>query len=128
MLVAPDAERIKNLRFNGEPVTDEQIFLVATNNYRASGGGNFPGLGPDVIVIDAPDENRQVLANYIAGQDSVDPQADGNWSFAPIASDVIVEFETSPDAAALAEAFPRLVPTDAINPAGYQVYHYDFSP
>lgn len=127
MLVAPDAERIKDLRFNGEPVTDEQIFLVATNNYRASGGGNFPGLGPDVIVIDAPDENRQVLANYIAGQDSVDPQADGNWSFAPIASDVIVEFETSPGAAALAAEFPRLTP-GAENAAGYQVYRYDFSP
>jgi 2',3'-cyclic-nucleotide 2'-phosphodiesterase/3'-nucleotidase len=129
-LVAPDAHRIVNLmlKLDDTPVTDEQIFLVATNNYRASGGGNFPGLGPDVIVIDAPDENRQVLANYIADQESVNPQADGNWSFAPIASDVTVEFETSPDAAALAEAFPRLEPTAVINPAGYQVYHYDFSP
>jgi 2',3'-cyclic-nucleotide 2'-phosphodiesterase / 3'-nucleotidase len=127
-LVAPDAHRIVNLRYNDVPVTDDQIFLVATNNYRAGGGGNFPGLGPDKIVIDAPDENRQVLANYIAGQETVNPSADNNWSFVPINGTVIVTFETSPAAAELAGAFPRLVNTGDISAAGYAVYHYDFAP
>jgi 2',3'-cyclic-nucleotide 2'-phosphodiesterase/3'-nucleotidase len=127
-LVAPDAHRIVDLRYGGQPVMDDQIFLVATNNYRAGGGGNFPGLGPDKIVIDAPDENRQVLANYIAGQDVVDPTSDGNWSFAPINATVVVTFETSPAAEAFAAPFPRLQPTDQTTDAGYQVYHYDFSP
>jgi 2',3'-cyclic-nucleotide 2'-phosphodiesterase/3'-nucleotidase len=126
-LVAPDAHRIVDLRYDGAPVTDDQVFLVATNNYRAGGGGNFPGLGPDKIVIDAPDENRQVLANYIAGQETVDPAADGNWSFVPINGTVNVTFETSPAAAAFAGPFPRLIDTGATN-GGYAVYRYDFAP
>ena len=39
----PDAHRITNLKFNGEPVADDMEFIIATNNYRASGGGSFPG-------------------------------------------------------------------------------------
>jgi 2',3'-cyclic-nucleotide 2'-phosphodiesterase/3'-nucleotidase len=127
-LAAPDAHRIVNLQYNGAPVTDDQIFLVATNNYRAGGGGNFPGLGPDKIEIDAPDENRQVLADYIQNQDVVNPSADNNWSFVPINGTVVVTFETSPAAAEFASEFPRLVSTGDRTEAGYDVYRYDFSP
>lgn len=77
------AERIVNLQFNGQAVSDEQEFIVATNNYRAN-GGVFPGTGSDHIVINSPDTNREVLANYIRDNSPVTPTADGNWSFAPI--------------------------------------------
>jgi 2',3'-cyclic-nucleotide 2'-phosphodiesterase/3'-nucleotidase len=118
--------RIVDLRHGGQPVTDDQIFLVATNNYRAGGGGNFPGLGPDKIVLDAPDENRQVLANYIAGQTEVNPTADGNWRLAPIDGAVNVVFPTSPAAAAFAPGFPWLTRSGQTED-GYDLYRYDLS-
>ncbi|HWN70807.1 MAG TPA: 2',3'-cyclic-nucleotide 2'-phosphodiesterase, partial [Haliangium sp.] len=70
----------------------------------------------------------QVLANYIAGQEAVNPSADDNWSFVPINGTVVVTFETSPAAEEFASAFPRLVDTGDLSEAGYAVYRYDFSP
>ncbi len=78
-LVAPDAHRIHDLRHNGQPVADSTVFAVVTNNYRASGGGSFPGLDGSNIILDAPDENREALLQYLQAQKQIDPAADGNW-------------------------------------------------
>ncbi|ACY14504.1 bifunctional 2',3'-cyclic-nucleotide 2'-phosphodiesterase/3'-nucleotidase [Haliangium ochraceum] len=130
-LVAPDAHRIVNLMFEGAPIAEDAEFLVATNNYRAGGGGNFPGLSGDKIVIDAPDENRQVLANYIADSDQIDPRADANWRFKPIEganANLTVTFETSPSARDFAAEFPLLERlSDTPNEDGYDVYRYQLA-
>ncbi len=96
-----DQHRIADVRFEGEPINLEQSFLVATNNYRAGGGGSFPALDGSTIVIDAPDKNRDVVANYLLSQETFNPSADGNWQFADW-GDAQVVFKTSPDAEALA--------------------------
>ncbi|WP_348980470.1 5'-nucleotidase C-terminal domain-containing protein [Polyangium sp. 15x6] len=57
--------RIKNLMFEGAPMDMGQEFIVATNNYRAGGGGNFPGLDGSKTIFAAPDTNREVLIAYI---------------------------------------------------------------
>ncbi len=100
-VVDAKAHRIKNLSWNSKPVKDDQIFLVATNNYRASGGGNFPGAKDSNIAFDSPDESRQILANYIAqvskDEGAVKPTADNNWRLAPIKTDtrLNIVFETA---------------------------------
>ncbi|MEO0693174.1 MAG: bifunctional 2',3'-cyclic-nucleotide 2'-phosphodiesterase/3'-nucleotidase, partial [Pseudomonadota bacterium] len=50
----PDARRIVDLMHDGQPVTDDMEFVIATNNYRASGGGSFPGANGETIILDAP--------------------------------------------------------------------------
>ncbi len=99
-LMNADSHRIVDLRFDGSPIDDTQMFVVATNNYRAGGGGGFPGLDGSNIIIEAPDTNRDVLADYIFELKTFDPSADGNWSFAPIPTDVLVTFSSSSRAAA----------------------------
>lgn len=90
-LESATANRVRNLRFQGEPIDRKARFLVVTNNYRAFGGGNFPGLSAAKVVLDAPDENRQVLIQYLGLVDAltpgrlVDPSADGNWRILPVA-------------------------------------------
>ena len=84
------ANRVKNLRFDGAPIKADAKFMVATNNYRAFGGGNFPGLGAEKVVFDAPEENRQALVQYLTLVEAltpgkaVNPSADGNWRILPV--------------------------------------------
>ncbi|NOU99812.1 bifunctional 2',3'-cyclic-nucleotide 2'-phosphodiesterase/3'-nucleotidase [Paenibacillus planticolens] len=103
-----DASRIQNLSYNGKPVDPKQKFIVATNNYRASGGGNFDGANGKTIVISSPDENRQIVIDYIRDHGTVNPSADNNWSLAPINGKATVTFESSPKAIPFAEQLGNL--------------------
>jgi len=98
VLVNPDAQRIVELSYAGEPIDPAQRFAIVTNNYRAGGGGNFPGLDGSATIVEAPQTNRQVLVDYILASGTIDPAADGNWSFQPAGPDVIVTLESSPAA------------------------------
>jgi 2',3'-cyclic-nucleotide 2'-phosphodiesterase/3'-nucleotidase len=119
-LVAPEARRILDLRHGGNPVGEAQEFLVATNNYRASGGGNFPGTRT-TVVIEAPDLNRDIIMRYLVELKTVDPKADGNWRFAPLPAGVNVSFVTGPGAAPHLPATLKAVPAgDA--PEGFVKY------
>ena len=100
-LIAPDARRIRDLKFKGAPVDPNQSFLVVTNNYRASGGGGFPGCDGTSVVIEAPDANRDVLLNYVESKTEIRPKSNSAWRFAPWPSAVVATYLTSPAASKL---------------------------
>jgi 2',3'-cyclic-nucleotide 2'-phosphodiesterase/3'-nucleotidase len=89
-LANASANRVKNLKFDGKAIDRAAEFVVATNNYRAFGGGNFPDVKADKVIFDAPDENRQALVEYLQMSDAlspnkqVNPKADGNWRILPV--------------------------------------------
>ncbi|MCV2369060.1 bifunctional 2',3'-cyclic-nucleotide 2'-phosphodiesterase/3'-nucleotidase [Roseateles oligotrophus] len=76
--------RIVNMQYQGRPLDEQAQFLVVTNNYRAHGGGNFPGLNAGKIVVDAPDETRQALSQYLSQAGHFNPSADVNWRIRPV--------------------------------------------
>ena len=82
----PRGQRITELTFQGKPVDPAQPFIIATNNYRANGGGHFPGLDGNNIVLTAPDGTREILAKWLEtrqhiGAADLEP---ASWNFAPL--------------------------------------------
>ena len=83
----PQGERIFELEYQGQPVAPGQAFIVVTNNYRASGGGHFPGLDGSNIVVSAPDANRDVVIDWVRARKRLARAQDGAdrpWRFVPV--------------------------------------------
>jgi 2',3'-cyclic-nucleotide 2'-phosphodiesterase/3'-nucleotidase len=94
----PLGQRISDLRHQDQPVKDDQPFVVVTNNYRASGGGGFPGLDGTSIVISAPDMNRDVLIAYIKEARDLTRSRFGNdrsWHFVRVKTAGPVTFKSA---------------------------------
>lgn len=131
-LINPQASRIINLQYQGAVIGLSQEFLVISNNYRASGGGNFPAVNASRIVIDAPDENRQTVADYLIAETAkapasgFDPSADNNWSLAPLAGTSVQLLSSASDSAKNFAAEAGLV-FEGTNQDGFGIYRLELS-
>lgn len=105
-LLNEKANRILNLSYKGKPIDPAQKFVVASNNYRAS-SSKLANPDGKRIILASPDENRQVVINYIRSNGTINPAADGNWSLAPFGK-ADVTFATSPAAKEIAAKDSKL--------------------
>ncbi|WP_421223154.1 bifunctional 2',3'-cyclic-nucleotide 2'-phosphodiesterase/3'-nucleotidase [Aeromonas enteropelogenes] len=127
-----EGERIGKLTFNGKPVDPAQKFYVVTNNYRASGGGHFPGVDGGNIVHEDPFETREIVAQYLKSRSASQPQgfsplADNNWHMKALPAGVDVRLYSSPreEAKAVAGAdlaYQSTLPMDDEKHPGYAIY------
>ncbi|WP_446214409.1 bifunctional metallophosphatase/5'-nucleotidase [Micromonospora sp. IBSANI012] len=70
----PVGQRITRLVLPGTdtPVADTAQFVIAVNNYRRSGGGNFPGI-VKTQVYNEQQEIRQLLIDWAQAKKTIDP-------------------------------------------------------
>ncbi|GLQ86839.1 bifunctional 2',3'-cyclic-nucleotide 2'-phosphodiesterase/3'-nucleotidase [Dyella flagellata] len=102
----PAGQRIEKLNYQGKPVTASQTFVVVTNNYRASGGGRFPGLDGSNIVLTSPDGTREILAQWLKAHPTLnaDDLPRSSWRFARLKARGTVVFTSASDKQPAAEA------------------------
>jgi len=76
-----EGSRIKNLSCNGTAVTDDQVFVVAVNNYRANGGSGYPHIASADIAYSSTNEIRQLMIDFVTAKGALDPAdfAAANW-------------------------------------------------
>ncbi|MGW2695526.1 bifunctional metallophosphatase/5'-nucleotidase [Streptomyces sp. NPDC001296] len=80
-IAQPEGSRIKNLSYKGAPVADDQVFVVAVNNYRANGGSGYPHIAAADIAYSSTNEIRQLMIDYVTAKGSLNPAdfAVTNW-------------------------------------------------
>jgi 2',3'-cyclic-nucleotide 2'-phosphodiesterase/3'-nucleotidase len=72
-IAQPEGSRITAMTYDGTPVTDDQQFVVAVNNYRQSGGGGFPHIADAPVVYNAQVAIREAIVAYATEQGTIDP-------------------------------------------------------
>ncbi|MCX5225564.1 5'-nucleotidase C-terminal domain-containing protein [Streptomyces sp. NPDC006553] len=69
----PAGSRIVNLSFEGKPLDPAAKFVLAVNNYRASGGGAFPHVAGAQQLWANSEEIRNTIIQWVKAKGTVDP-------------------------------------------------------
>ncbi|WP_417700507.1 5'-nucleotidase C-terminal domain-containing protein [Pseudophaeobacter sp.] len=121
VLINPEARRIRRLRWNGEPVTGAQQFVVATSSYRVSGGGNYK-MVQEAQQLHLPTVKiRDAICDYVSGRLPKDAleQAPYPWRLAPMPGARVVVFTGPVARNHLAELPADQVEDQGVTPNGF---------
>jgi 2',3'-cyclic-nucleotide 2'-phosphodiesterase/3'-nucleotidase len=94
----PAGDRIRNLRRNGKPLSDDEPLRLAVNNYRAAGGAGYSMFRGAKIVWRSTEEIRDMVVRYYIEKKQLPVKPDDNWRIVPESARKILAQE------ALAEA------------------------
>lgn len=72
-IAKPAGSRIAKLGFDGKEIDPKAEFVLAVNNYRASGGGNFPHVAAAKQLWANSDEIRNTIIQWVQAKGTVDP-------------------------------------------------------
>jgi 2',3'-cyclic-nucleotide 2'-phosphodiesterase/3'-nucleotidase len=61
----PKGARVREVRFRGEPVRDDQVFTIALNNYRAGGGGQYDMFRDAKMVKEITSTTADIVVEYL---------------------------------------------------------------
>jgi 2',3'-cyclic-nucleotide 2'-phosphodiesterase / 3'-nucleotidase len=85
-LTQPPGQRIRNLRWHGKPLDDNQPLRIAVNNYRAGGSAGYSMFHGAKIVWRSPDEIRDLVIQYYSDHKTLPALPDNNWRIVPEAA------------------------------------------
>jgi 2',3'-cyclic-nucleotide 2'-phosphodiesterase/3'-nucleotidase len=81
-LTRPAGKRIRNLRFRGEPLKDDQPLRIALNNYRAAGSGGYRMFQGAKLLWRSFDDIRELIIRYYSSH-PLPSNPDHNWRVVP---------------------------------------------
>ncbi len=78
-ITRPVGQRVRNLRFRGRAVQPDQVFRLATNNYRVSGGGGYDMYRDAKVVMRSSQEIRQMIIEWVEKSGRIPTAPTNNW-------------------------------------------------
>ncbi|HQC14939.1 bifunctional 2',3'-cyclic-nucleotide 2'-phosphodiesterase/3'-nucleotidase [Mesotoga prima] len=121
----PAGQRLISATFEGNPLDASMEFLVVTNNYRGSGGGNFPHVADNVILA-TTEINREAIIKYIQYIGEIDPVPTNNWKILPIDTAGPLLYRSSPEGVGYIERNAiRGIEFLEVDEAGWGIYEVD---
>jgi 2',3'-cyclic-nucleotide 2'-phosphodiesterase/3'-nucleotidase len=85
-LTQPPGQRIRNLRWHGKPLDDNQPLRIAVNNYRAGGSAGYSMFRGAKVVWRSPDEIRDLVIQYFSEHKTLPAHPVNNWRVVPEAA------------------------------------------
>jgi 2',3'-cyclic-nucleotide 2'-phosphodiesterase/3'-nucleotidase len=82
-LTRPEGQRIRNLRYRGAPLRDDQPLRIAVNNYRAAGSAGYTMFRGAKVVWRSGREIRDLMVEYFVARGVLPAKPDGNWRLVP---------------------------------------------
>jgi 2',3'-cyclic-nucleotide 2'-phosphodiesterase/3'-nucleotidase len=82
-LTEPAGHRVKNLRYHGSPLRDDQPLRIAVNNYRAAGSAGYTMFRDAKIAWRSGREIRDLMVEYFGAPRRLPEKPDGNWRLVP---------------------------------------------
>jgi 2',3'-cyclic-nucleotide 2'-phosphodiesterase/3'-nucleotidase len=79
----PEGHRVRELRYHGAPLRDDQRLRIAVNNYRAAGSGGYGMFRGARVVWRSGREIRDLMVEYFAAGHALPARPDGNWRLVP---------------------------------------------
>ncbi|MFI1091400.1 bifunctional metallophosphatase/5'-nucleotidase [Streptomyces sp. NPDC020917] len=76
-IAQPAGSRIVGLTFQGAPIDPAAQFVLAVNNYRSSGGSNYPHVATAQSVWSNSDEIRNTIIAWVQANGTIDPATFG---------------------------------------------------
>lgn len=96
-LAKPEGQRIRNLRWKGKPLADDQKLRLAINNYRAGGSGGYAMFKGANVVWRSSEEIRDMMIEYYTKKKTLPSAPDNNWKIVPEAARISLEREAGHD-------------------------------
>ena len=81
---APPYRRISNLEYNGVAITEDQPFILASNQFRATGGGGYPATPASEIACRVSTPLQDTMIEIMKEQEVEPWHTAAPWRFAPL--------------------------------------------
>jgi 2',3'-cyclic-nucleotide 2'-phosphodiesterase/3'-nucleotidase len=82
-LTRPEGDRVRNLRYRGEPLSSERKLRIAINNYRAAGSAGYSMFRDAKILWQSGEDMRDLMIRHYTETKRLPVAADGNWRIVP---------------------------------------------